>query len=194
MPGASGAAAGDMAAVSGAAGGAAEGLSLVLVDIVGAAGAVALAPGAGVGAAGGTALAPGLGLVPGARAGAARMQAPKCRRQSSAVTYVLGSRVTVAGGGTFVLGAIVVAASGTAPRASSVAAAVGAVPPRRLLPRLGLPPRLLCVVVSASLAAGRRCWSSYQRKIWESSVSTAAEAWAGTDTAGSASSCKEAAS
>jgi hypothetical protein len=150
--------------------------------------------------------------VPGARAGAARMQAPKCRRQSSAVTYVLGSRVTVAGGGTFVLGAIVVAASGIAPRATSDAAAVGTVPPRRLLPRLGLPaavgtvpprrilprlglpPRLLGGVVAASPAAGRRCWSSYQRKIWESSASTAAEAWAGTDTAGSASSCKEATS
>jgi hypothetical protein len=103
--------------------------------------------------------------VPGARAGAARMQAPKCRRQSSAVTYVLGSRVTVAGGGTFVLGAIVVAADGVAPRTTSVAAAVGTGPPRRLLPRLGLPPRLLGVVVTASLAAGRRCWFSYQRKI-----------------------------
>ena len=136
-----------MAAVSGATGGAAGGLSLELVDIVGAAGGVALAPGAGVGAAGGTALAPGLGLVPGARAGAARMQAPKCRRQSSAVTYVLGSRVTVAGGGTFVLGAIVVAASGIAPRASSVAAAVGAAP-LRLLPRLGRPPGLLGVVAA----------------------------------------------
>ena len=85
-----------MATVSGAAGGAAGGLSLMLVDIVGAAGSGALAPGAGVGAAGGTALVPGVGLVPGARTGAATMQAPKCRRQSSSV--MSGARGTAAGG------------------------------------------------------------------------------------------------
>jgi hypothetical protein len=137
VPGAGGAAAGGMAAVSGATGGAAGGLSLELVDIVGAAGGVALAPGAGVGAAGGTALAPGLGLVPGARDGAARMQAPKCRRQSSAVTYVLGSRVTVAGGGTFVLGTIVGAAGGVALAPGAGVAAVGATAPA---PCVGLVP------------------------------------------------------
>ena len=90
MPGASGAAAGGMAAVSGATGGAAGGLSLELVDIVGAAGGVALAPGAGVGTAGGTALALGTGLVPGARAGAARMQAPKCRRLLACAPMLCG--------------------------------------------------------------------------------------------------------
>ena len=162
-----------MAAVSGATGGAAGGLSLELVDIVGAAGGVALAPGAGVGAAGGTTLAPGIGLVPGARAGAARMQAPKCRRQSSAVTYVLGSRATVAGGVTFALGALVVAASGIAPRASSVVAAVGTAP-LRLLPRLGRPPGLIGVGVAAAAAAPRaawwRCWSSHEREIRQSTA------------------------
>ncbi len=62
-----------------------------------------------------------------------------------------GARGTVTGGVTLVLGAIVVAASGIAPRASSVAAAVGAAP-LRLMPRLGRPPGLLGVVVAAAAA------------------------------------------
>ena len=90
MPGARGAAVGGMAAGSGAAGGAAGGLSLELVDIVGAAGGVALAPGAGGAAAGATALAPCVGLVPGARAGTARLQAPKRRRLLACAPMLCG--------------------------------------------------------------------------------------------------------
>ena len=84
---------------------------LVLVVVAGAAWGIALVPAASGVVAGGLVLAPvalvvavsgdgtlpnAVGLVPGVRAGAARVQAPKCRRQSSSV--MSGALGTAAGG------------------------------------------------------------------------------------------------